>query len=143
MAATDTIIPIRPCDRPFGLPPGSIEVTLDLPAPPSVNRTRRVDWEGVRAKKKWAREADIMVMAARCRTRDPMPRQIACQFEATITLSERHTHMDIDNGVKNLIDYLRRIELIIDDSPKYLRRLIVQFGDAPMGCRVTLRSLHG
>jgi Holliday junction resolvase RusA-like endonuclease len=138
-----SVVPILPCDLPFGLPPGSIEVSLDLPAPPSVNRTRRVDWDGQRAKKKWAQQADIMVLAARCRTRQALPRKIACQFEVTIVLSERHTHIDIDNGVKNLIDYLRRIELIVDDGPKYLRRLIVQFGDASMGCRVTLRSLHG
>jgi hypothetical protein len=28
-----------------------------------------------------------------------------------------------------------------DDSKKYLRRLTVEWGKAPMGCRLTLRSL--
>lgn len=129
-------------DRPFGLPIEASEFSLDLPAPPSVNRTRRVDWEGARATKKWAKEADILLMAARCRVRERLPRKISTTFEATIILSERHTHIDIDNGVKAVIDYLRRVELIEDDSPKYLRRLVVEFGDAPLGCRVHVRSLH-
>lgn len=33
--------PIATADRPFGLP---ADIVLDLPAPLSVNRTRRIDW---------------------------------------------------------------------------------------------------
>jgi Holliday junction resolvase RusA-like endonuclease len=54
-------------------------------------------------------------------------------------LSEHHTKIDLDNGLKALIDYLRRIELIEDDSHKHMRRLVVEWGIAPMGCRVTVR----
>jgi hypothetical protein len=57
-----------------------------------------------------------------------------------VVLSEHHCKIDLDNGLKALIDYLRRIELIEDDSPKHMRRLVVEFGLAPMGCRVVVRA---
>ena len=49
--------------------------------------------------------------------------------------------MDLDNCVKHLIDYARKIELIIDDSPKYMRRIVVDWGHAPEGVRLTLREV--
>jgi Holliday junction resolvase RusA-like endonuclease len=61
------------------------------------------------------------------------------RFELLIILSENHTRIDLDNGLKALIDYLRKIELIEDDSPKHMRRLVVEFGLAPFGCRVTVK----
>jgi hypothetical protein len=39
-----------------------------------------------------------------------------------------------------LIDYLRRIEVIQNDSPKYFRKLTVEWGTAPEGCRVTVKA---
>jgi hypothetical protein len=42
--------------------------------------------------------------------------------------------------VKAAIDYLRRVGLIHNDDKRYLRRLVVEWGDAPEGCRLILRG---
>jgi Holliday junction resolvase RusA-like endonuclease len=111
--------------------------TLDLPVPPSVNRSRKVHWRGQARRAQWKSAADALVLAhARGRRAT-----IEGPFEATVTLSESATRMDLDNAVKSLIDYAREIELIRDDGPKHMRRLVVQWGDAPEGCRLVLREL--
>lgn len=130
-------------DRPFGLPADAIEFSLDLPVPPSVNKLRRVDPDGHRLRKSFYRQADLHLMAARGRTNRPLREcKILGPFEATIVISDKLTNIDLDNGVKILIDYAVSREFIIDDGPKYLRRLVVEWGAALNGCRLTLRSLH-
>jgi Holliday junction resolvase RusA-like endonuclease len=113
-------------------------ITIDLPVPPSVNRTRKVDWRSCKAKTAWTKSADALVLAAKCRQISPIILAKHKTFELLITLSEHHTKIDLDNGIKWLIDYLRRIELIEDDGPKHLRRLTVEWGLAPEGARVTV-----
>jgi Holliday junction resolvase RusA-like endonuclease len=125
--------PTSTVDRPFGLP---AEIVLDLPAPPSVNRTRRVDWRGQHAATQWHAVADKVVMATR---RPDQPRKVEGPFELHVMLSPT-VKADPDNGLKSLIDYLRRIEVIQNDSPKYFRKLTVEWGPAPEGVRVTVRS---
>lgn len=125
-------------DPPFACPP---DIVLDLPAPPSVNRTRRVDWKGRRQIEAFANVADAYVMAAKGRANSPLRIEKIPRFELLITLSESHTRIDLDNGLKALIDYLRRIEVIEDDSPKHMRRLTIEWGRAPHGCRVTIKPL--
>lgn len=125
-------------DRPFGCPIDPIVTVIDLPCPPSVNRTRRANNSGV--KPKWIKAADAMILAARCKSRDPI-RKVPGRFAVAIIFSEKHTNMDLDNGVKNAIDYLRRVELITDDSRKYLRKITVEWGFAPEGCRLTLTEI--
>lgn len=132
---TDIAIPSM-IDRPFAMPP---EITLDLPAPPSVNRTRRVDWKGKRQLVAWGNVADGYVLAAKGRAVNPLRLTKIKRFELLITLSEKNNRLDLDNGLKALIDYLRRIELIEDDSPRHMRRLVVELGIAPFGARVTVR----
>jgi Holliday junction resolvase RusA-like endonuclease len=124
-------------DPPFAAPP---DIILDLPAPPSVNRTRRVDWAAVKHVKAWHNVADAYVLAAKGRSNSPLKLVKIPRFELRVVLSNE-TKIDIDNGLKALIDYLRKIELIEDDSPKHLRRLVVEFGLAPFGCRVTVKPL--
>lgn len=135
--------PADVADRPFALPMRELITTvLDLPAPPSVNRTRKIDWSMAPKFKGWTKAADALVLAARYRSRGPERLQkIAGQFELKIVLSEHHTKIDLDNGIKWTIDYLRRIELVTDDSPKYMRRLVVEWGLAPAGCRITIVEL--
>ncbi len=123
-------------DAPFHCPP---DVTLDLPAPPSVNRTRKIDWKGKKQLTAWGNVADAYVLAAKGRQISPLRLVKHKRFELFITISEHHTRIDLDNGLKALIDYLRRIELIEDDGPKYMRKLTVTWGLAPHGCRVTVR----
>jgi hypothetical protein len=43
--------------------------------------------------------------------------------------------------IANVRTYARRIELVRDDSPRYLRRLVVEWGEVPTGCRVTLTPI--
>lgn len=130
--------PIDTSDAPFAVPP---VIVLDLPAPPSVNRTRKVDWSMGRKYKGWTKRADKLVLASRGRTRDPQARRIVGQYELAITMSENHTGIDLDNGIKALVDYLRRIEVVQDDSPKFFRRLTVEWGAAIEGCRVVVRGV--
>lgn len=133
--------PVDTADRPFGLPP-LVEVSIDLPFPPSVNRTRRLNGSGARLLGAWHHQSDILLLEARRRTGKRLPfGQIVGPFEATIVLSEAHGRADLDNGVKAILDYAKRIELIRDDGQKYLRRLVVEWGDAVEGCRLTLREL--
>jgi Holliday junction resolvase RusA-like endonuclease len=127
-------------DPPFSVAP---DIILDLPVPPSVNRTRRIDWSAVRTMKAWSNVADAYVLAAKGRTDSPLKLIRVPRFEITVTLDEKQARIDLDNSLKCLIDYLRRIELIEDDSPKHMRRLVVQWGTAPFGCRVTIRPLAG
>jgi Holliday junction resolvase RusA-like endonuclease len=135
---TDPVSMPSMTDPPFAAPP---DIVLDLPAPPSVNRTRRVDWKGKKQIMAFANVADAYVLAARGRTNSPLKLVKVPRFELIITLSEQHTKIDLDNGLKALIDYLRRIELIEDDSPKHMRKLTVEWGRAPFGCRVTIKPL--
>lgn len=124
-------------DPPFAVPP---DIILDLPAPPSVNRTRRIDWKGKAQLTAWGNVADAYVLAAKGRSVSPLKLIKIPRFELHIVVSEHHTRIDLDNGLKALIDYLRRIELIEDDGPKHMRRLIVEWGRAPHGCRVTVKA---
>lgn len=118
-------------------------VMVDLPVPISVNRARRINWRMNKKFQDWTRTADHLVRVAMRREIDPLRLQSIKQFELTVIISEQHTRIDLDNGLKWLIDYLRRIELIEDDGPKHLRRLIVEWGHAPQGCRVLIRERQG
>lgn len=122
-------------DAPFAVPP---VIVLDLPAPPSVNRTRKIDWAHAAKHKEWVRCADQTLLAARALKGRP---KIPGPYELLIILSEDHTRIDADNGLKAIIDYLRRIEVVVDDKQSLLRKLTVEWGDAPAGCRVHVRGL--
>jgi Holliday junction resolvase RusA-like endonuclease len=128
-------------DRPFALPNRELITTvIDVPVPPSVNSTRRVNWRSHVKVSAWHKSADNMMMFVPKAQRRPVPGK----FELLITMSEQHCRLDLDNGLKCLIDYLRRIELITNDSPKYLRRLVVEWchpAVAPQGVRVTIQEL--
>lgn len=123
--------------------PAAVEgIVLDLPPPPSVNRTRQVNWAARSKVRAWTNVADGYVLAAKGRQVRPLVLTKIPKFELTVILSEHHTRIDADNGLKALIDYLRRIELIEDDSYKHMRRLIVEWGIAPFGCRVIVRPVE-
>ena|ERR1700679_507028 len=115
------------------------DVVLDLPPPVSVNNTRKIDWFGHKKLKAWKEQADRYVMSAkRCDSVrfDRIPR-----FELHVILSEDHCNLDADNSLKSTIDYLRRIEVIANDAKKNMRRIVVEWGYAPAGMRVTVRPI--
>jgi hypothetical protein len=115
-------------------------IELSLPAPLSVNKTRRINWAAHRKAKAWLRAADALTTAAWAGGR--RPNEILNKFEATIILSDDLTKTDADNSVKMVLDYARYLGLVRDDSPKYMRRVVIEFGDAPEGCRLILRPLE-
>jgi len=114
-------------------------VVLDLPVPPSVNRARKINWgkDGYRAVKAWHHSADAALLAVKYR---PLWME---RFELHITMQERSRAPDLDNILKVLIDYLKRIEAIADDAPANLRRLVVEWGEAPEGVRICIKPWRG
>lgn len=121
-------------DAPFAAPP---VIVFDLPVPPSVNRTRRIDYRSLRLVNQWKDQAFGFVLLQRRQ----QPRKIYGKYELLIVLSEAHTSIDLDNGIKSLIDYLRQIEVVENDDQPRLRKLTVEWGEAPQGCRVHVRGL--
>ncbi len=125
-------------DRPFGVPP---DIVLDLPPPLSVNRLRKVDWVNRKLAKRWREQADRLVMAQKVRTHNPVKFNKIARFEVLIVISEELSGNDLDNSSKCIIDYLHLIEIVEDDAPKNMRRVIVEWGEAREGCRVTVRPI--
>jgi Holliday junction resolvase RusA-like endonuclease len=112
-------------------------IILDLPAPLSVNRTRRIDWSAKPHIGRWIKAADTLVMA-----QGRLPPRISGRFAVTVTMPE-HGSLDLDNSPKQVIDYLRRLELVENDSPRFMRQVLLNFGEAPEGCRVTVQQHFG
>lgn len=137
MAAVATAMPSF-SDPPFACPPDTV---LDLPCPPSVNRI----WQRKKAGKKsvflsaeyvsWKRNADSLSIAlGQCR-------RVKCikgPFEAHIIL--QRSHGDLDNRIKALLDWAQSRELIQND--KFCERIVAEWGTAPHGCRLILRSVE-
>lgn len=117
------------------------EVALDLPPPLSVNRLRKIDWSAEVRNEAWKRGADAYVFMAKRDPKNPLKlARIPC-FEVSLVFDESQTGIDLDNGVKGILDYLCFIGLIEDDGPQHMRRLTVEWGNAPSGARVTIRPL--
>lgn len=125
---------ISTSNPPFAVPP---VIVFDLPAPPSINRVRRVDWKFQKMVDRWKREAGGFVLLQR----RGQPRKVYGPYELLIVMSEAHMRMDLDNGVKSIIDYLQRIDAVEGDDQPRLRKLTVEWGDAPQGCRVHIRAI--
>ncbi len=119
-------------------PPPPVDIVLDVPVPPSVNRTRRVNWAAMGDVNRWYAQADAALLASG-QYRVAMRNAPTGAFTLQIFLDEKQTRIDLDNSVKAGIDYLRRIELIRGDDKRYLRGFEVTWGYAPAGCRLVLR----
>jgi Holliday junction resolvase RusA-like endonuclease len=109
-------------------------ITLNLPPPLSVNRTRRIDYRSMPAIKAWKQQADDLYLLQK---RGLAGGTITGPFEITITVASS-SRSDLDNGVKLLVDTAKDYGVIPDDDPKHLKRLIVQFGEAPEGSRLVI-----
>jgi Holliday junction resolvase RusA-like endonuclease len=110
---------------------------LDIPVPPSVNRTRRIDRASISIQEAWEHQCDMWLMASgQYRSAE----KLRCPFDLEVILNETMCRRDPDNVLKAPIDYLRRVELIPNDNPTYFRRLVVEWGDAPRGCRLILKA---
>jgi hypothetical protein len=111
-------------------------IILDLVHPPSVNKTRKHDPATLSAYKAWHRACDQLVLTQK---RGRLPK-IKGPWQATITLRDDASRADMDNGIKATIDYAVRINLVEGDSRKIFRRLVVEFGEAPHGCRIKVEQ---
>ena len=126
-------MPVDVSNPPFAVP---ADIVLDLPTPLSVNRTRRIDWKSYPKVKAWIREADGMFLMQKRK----LAPSIKGRYEIIITLRDGSA-IDADNPVKILIDFVRRVKLVSDDSPAFMRRVTIEFG-AVEGCRVTVRPVE-
>lgn len=120
-----------------------MQTTLDLPAPPSVNRLRKLNKAALRRYEAWQIAADRFVTKqwAEAKLRgSSRPSFGGDPVVVTIQLSEKLRH-DADNTGKALLDYLKRIEVIRDDSKQFVRRIVIEWvepGNAPIGVRITV-----
>lgn len=138
------------CAPPFALPADSIEFTLDLPVPPSVNKLRKITQDGRKLLKAYKAQADIhVVLEWRNRhhkndtERFKLPiRKLTGQFEAVIQFGDDSSNMDADNLIKTVMDFAVSREFVKDDGKKYMRRVMVEYRDDMSGCKLKLRSLH-
>lgn len=141
LARTGVPAPARPVDTsrpPFALPP---DIVLDLPPPISTNRLwRSAKTERARLAvykstpyKQWQKRADAMLVElGQLRAVKP----IAGKFTALIVL--RKSTLDLDNNSKCVLDFLQSRCFIVNDS--LCEELTLRWGEAPTGCRVTVRS---
>ena len=107
--------------------------TLELPAPPSVNRFTKKLGNKSPEVIRWANIADKYLYLKRHYLR------LSCEFELSITWSASNfKKSDIDNRVKPLLDWLQRVEVISND--KLCRKLTVEWGWAPEGCLLKIRK---
>lgn len=98
-----------------------------------------VDWRGARKYKAWVQAADMAVLARGGMRHIP---KLPGRFEATLVLDEHLNNLDLDNAIKAVIDYARRLKIVIDDNKKFMRKVTIEWGHAPHGCRLILRSVE-
>jgi Holliday junction resolvase RusA-like endonuclease len=123
------------------------QTMLDLPPPPSVNRIRRLNKAAIRYYEDW-REAcgrTVTKQWAKAKLRGASrPTFGEAKVAVLIQLNQKMKLRDADNGVKPILDYLKRIEIIRDDSKQYVRRITVEWVEpnlAPEGVRLTVVRL--
>lgn len=119
------------------------DITLDLPAPPSVNRLRligrgkgntRISVTKSKAYLSWIKRADALTLQL---GQFRGLKQVRGKFEAVVVL--KRSNVDLDNHAKGLMDWLQSRGVIEND--RHCEKLTLEWGDAPAGCRVTVRRL--
>jgi hypothetical protein len=118
--------------------PSTVEITLDLPVPPSVNRIRRVDWANHKKRQQFYLRADLFLTA---HGPHPAPvRLITGGYEIRIQIPETLCGIDLDNHCKAILDYLVSREIVPDDSKRFLRRLTIEWGSPVPACHITIKE---
>ena len=116
---------------PFALP----DIVLDLPPPISVNRIWRKTKAGMCksvAYQKWIARADALLLElGQLRGVKPIPGK----FTALIIV--KRSNLDLDNNAKCTLDFLQSRNFIVND--RLCEELTLRWGDAPTGCRVTIK----
>jgi len=117
------------------------DVVIDLPVPLSVNKLRRINWDQHKRAQAWRAVANNYLMVAKRRPVNPIRFDRIERFEMTVELDEKSVKSDPDNCLKMLIDYLVSVNIIKNDAPQNMRRLVVEWADLPLGCRVTIKPI--
>lgn len=127
-------------DRPFGCP---LDITLDVPVPPSVNVARKIDHAGKREVGRWKLQADrhLMLNSQYRKARTALGGKPANKFMVVVTLDKAQTGIDLDNAIKVTLDYLKSRELIVDDGQNHCEGIDLRWGVAPAGCRIVLKPI--
>lgn len=126
-------------DPPFAVP---ADIIIDLPPPVSVNRIWRANRAGKNKVsrspeyKSWIRSADALALST---GQFRGLKTIVGKFEARIVV--KRCPGDLDNRAKGVLDWLQSRSVVVDD--KYCERLTLEWGDAPFGCRVTVKAVQG
>lgn len=124
------------------IPPRAIETgdrlatgfCIDLPLPPSVNRSQARLGNKSPGIAKWRRLCDGYLFAD---WRTLKQQAVKGEFAVGITwTAAEFGHSDWDNRIKPLMDYLQDRELIEND--RLCRAAQVGFGVVPFGCRVVV-----
>lgn len=124
---------------PFACPPDPMigGIVLDLPPPISVNRIWRRTKAGMiksKAYGRWIERADAMLLELG-QLRGVRP--IAGRFSALILV--KRSNLDLDNNSKCVLDFLQSRCFIVND--KLCEELTLRWGDAPTGCRITVKPM--
>jgi len=112
-------------------------LTLDLPIPPSVNRTKRVDWLGNKKRRQFYLHADLHITAYGPR---PVPVRMITGPCVLIFEIPQASRVDLSNHCKVLEDYLVSRQFIAGDDKRYVREIHMKWVDRDV-CRVTIEAL--
>jgi len=114
------------------------DIVLDLPLPPTVNAVRKINWASYPKYKQWREDADKTLMLYRQNKQSTIPGA----YEILIEVGDTYLRGDLDNILKQLIDYCVSREFVSGDQKRYLRDIRMRFvTEIPEACRVTIRSL--
>jgi crossover junction endodeoxyribonuclease RusA len=117
-----------------------MKITIDLPAPPSVNRLwRTTSSVGVRRSAEyltWIKQAGLLLLTQKPKL---SPRAISGPYSLIVRLKPRNA--DLDNFIKAVSDLLQTHGLIENDR---LCRKILMIWDENLDvdCRVTIRGIR-
>ncbi|TXM69634.1 RusA family crossover junction endodeoxyribonuclease [Methylobacterium sp. WL120] len=122
--------------------PASIEI--DLPLPTSTNRiwrrghSRRTGntWTYLsKSYQTWKMKAGAALKAQHPK----LPAKIVGPFDVHLVITKaKRFKLDLDNRIKSAVDFCVQSGLIEDD--KFQNRVVVEWGKAPMGARLTLTA---
>lgn len=113
------------------------EIVINASAPPAGNKVRRIDWKNHKSHAKW--RDDFWWRLVQSKIRGTPKGLISGAFEIEVTVSN-DAKTDLDSSIKQIIDACVVYGLVPDDSPKYMRKITLQWGSIPEGIRVVLRD---
>jgi hypothetical protein len=110
-------------------------LVLNLPPPISVNRTRKIDWRNHKRYTTWKAWAGKLFLEQGGNRANP---QIKGPYAVVIVIDPHHSHCDLDNTAKAVIDFLVSMKLVEGDGPKYLHEITVRWGETKYGSTLSV-----